>query len=663
MNKLHFLLILLTIGVFSTNSIFADDLPTDQIMSADLPFIYGEEDFIRRIEERTGDRTPVGLVLSGGSARAFAHIGVLKRMEELGIVPDYIVTNSMGSIVGLLYGAGFSPDQILTIIQSTNIGELFKLALPVRGGIIDVGKFTGLIYNFTGNMDLSELPIPVMVICEDLKTKRQVRIAKGDFSRVMRAAYALPVYFNPVEYGEHLLLDGGITNLVPLDTAYEYSDTVIASTTFYQNPNLNLRNPITNLNVALDVGKSRTGISQIKEYDPILIRCDVESFSFMEFSSLIEIQAGGYKSAVEVSGRLQELETGGLNEELVNIREENQKNIELSIEKYKFLKSIPVIEPALLLTASLKISNSPGSKMYYNNNLNFTGGADFSFGYFNTSLSGGIGTDLSVPGSFFPVADFTMDIDLSYALQLSFSYSLRFDTSGFSEAPGPYGIFGSSDIFANIKYVPVATEYFHLGLLASAETTTVGISSFNELLATVQAGMLLQSAPLSEDNYIGELLAGAQLTNPAAAFTFDNPSLFADLEFSLPLPFTEGFFKFNGRGFTRQSVSGNPVRYYLRDGMRSSVVAGEYSGVSFASAAVVFNPYDFQPTFAEVLMLKEVEIGLFGTVGWFDDMMWSAGLALTMDLSLIGLKPETLLFHTAYDSLSGGIIWGLTFSL
>ncbi len=161
------------IFVFAVVFVSAEQNDSDHIMLADIPFIYGESDFMRRIEERSEGRVPVGLVLSGGSARAFAHIGVLRRMEELGIVPDFIVSNSMGSIVGLLYGAGFSPDQIAEIIQSTNISELFKVVMPVKGGIIDVSRFSGFLNSYIGDLDLNELIIPVLVICEDISRRDQ----------------------------------------------------------------------------------------------------------------------------------------------------------------------------------------------------------------------------------------------------------------------------------------------------------------------------------------------------------------------------------------------------------------------------------------------------------------------------------------------------------
>ena len=79
----------------------------DDILVSDIPITYGDESFRARILEKTGgEREPVGLVLTGGSARAAAHIGVLKYLEEEGIVPDFIISNSMGSIIGMLYAVG-----------------------------------------------------------------------------------------------------------------------------------------------------------------------------------------------------------------------------------------------------------------------------------------------------------------------------------------------------------------------------------------------------------------------------------------------------------------------------------------------------------------------------------------------------------------------------
>ena len=117
----------------------------DDIMLCNLPIAYGEEQFKQRILARTGGkRDPIGLVLSGGSARAMAHIGVLRYLEEQGIVPDYIVSNSMGSIVGMLYSAGMSPDQIEDMIKRIDIGTTVDLTLPLRGGLLETETLSAL---------------------------------------------------------------------------------------------------------------------------------------------------------------------------------------------------------------------------------------------------------------------------------------------------------------------------------------------------------------------------------------------------------------------------------------------------------------------------------------------------------------------------------------
>ncbi|NBK25023.1 MAG: patatin, partial [Spirochaetia bacterium] len=200
------LLVMVLLLCMAFSALSAQD--ADDILLADVPIAYGEARFRERIFERTqGERSAVGLVLSGGSARAFAHIGVLKYLEEQGIVPDFIISNSMGSIVGLMYAAGLSPDQILESITSVSIQSLFDLTLPLQGGLLDSSRFIAKMTSLLGeNTKLEELPIPIIVIAEDMVTKRQILISEGDFSTVLRASYALPVYFQPVEFRGHLLL-------------------------------------------------------------------------------------------------------------------------------------------------------------------------------------------------------------------------------------------------------------------------------------------------------------------------------------------------------------------------------------------------------------------------------------------------------------------------
>ena len=303
MKKILFVLILilaLCLPIFATDleTAVENDEFLKEILISDIPVTYGDEAFRERILQRTeGKRDPIGLVLTGGSARACAHIGVLRYLDERGIVPDFIVSNSMGSIIGMLYAAGITPDQIEEILRVGDISSYFALTLPSNGGFLDPSGFKALIDYIVGeDYRMEETDIPVMVVFDDLVSKREVRITEGPFTDVLIGSFALPVYFSPYKYNGHLLVDGGVISLAPIDAAYEYTDTVILSTTFYDADTMNLINPVTILNSSFDIGKRQNASSDLKKYtDLIWIRCAVEQFSFMAFKDAATMADIGYE--------------------------------------------------------------------------------------------------------------------------------------------------------------------------------------------------------------------------------------------------------------------------------------------------------------------------------------------------------------------------------
>ena len=157
-----FSILFLSIAIIS--SIASADMDESGIIVSDIPVIYGDEGFRERILEKTkGERDPIGLVLTGGSARALAHIGVLEYLEEEGIVPDFIISNSMGSIIGMLYAAGLTPSEIIELLLSADLSTLFSFTLPIAGGIIIPSGFETLIKTVVGeDTRLEDLDIPVI---------------------------------------------------------------------------------------------------------------------------------------------------------------------------------------------------------------------------------------------------------------------------------------------------------------------------------------------------------------------------------------------------------------------------------------------------------------------------------------------------------------------
>lgn len=194
----------------------------------------------------------IGLVLSGGGAKGFAHIGVLKEIERAGIKLDYIAGTSMGAIVGGLYAAGYSADEIETIILDTDFfnlirdkiprrtktifekkhGEKHSITLPVVGGKIGLPQgvskgqnvlnfLTYLLSPVDGITDFSKLPIPFFCIGTDVETGKEVRLQNGSLALALRASGSFPTLLNPVEIDGKLLIDGGVSNNFPVDIMKE----------------------------------------------------------------------------------------------------------------------------------------------------------------------------------------------------------------------------------------------------------------------------------------------------------------------------------------------------------------------------------------------------------------------------------------------------------
>ncbi|MCX7027435.1 MAG: patatin-like phospholipase family protein [Spirochaetes bacterium] len=280
-----------------------DNFPQDGVMKSIIePIDIGLDAFAARIAAlRARGREPLGLVLGGGSARAYAHIGVLQVLEEAGIYPDFIIGNSMGAVLGMLYSAGVSPSTIARIVTTISPDSRLDLILPTHGGLINAERFVAAMKSLVGDIDLSETKIPILIMAEDLRSRRQVRLAAGPFSRVMATSFAMPAIFEPVPFGDFLLVDGGLTNIIPVDLAAQYSSSLIVSTALYDR-SMDFGNPISVISRAIDIGKTRAGLKGIIDENPLVIRNRVEDISYMQFADPVGIIELGRRSAEAVIG-------------------------------------------------------------------------------------------------------------------------------------------------------------------------------------------------------------------------------------------------------------------------------------------------------------------------------------------------------------------------
>lgn len=204
--------------------------------------------FLQSFSQDTIKRPKIGLVLSGGGAKGFAHVGVLKVLEQAGIKIDYIGGTSMGAVVGALYASGYNAAQIDSIVTVTNFDnllidyvprssksfyekrndELYALVLPfnkfqieipqsLSKGMFNYNLFNRLTLHVRHIRDFNQLPIPFLCIATDIEIGEQVVLDKGVLAQALFASSALPSVFSPVILDGKLLVDGGVTNNYPIE--------------------------------------------------------------------------------------------------------------------------------------------------------------------------------------------------------------------------------------------------------------------------------------------------------------------------------------------------------------------------------------------------------------------------------------------------------------
>ncbi len=159
----------------------------------------------------------IGLALGSGSARGWAHIGVLRALEELGIQVDVVAGSSIGALVGAAYRTG-SLDELEEWVTALDRMDIFRL-LDARlrgGGFMRGDKLMRAIERRVGDHQIESLDKAFGAVATDLNSGREIWLRKGSILEAVRASIALPGLFSPVQRGERWLLDGGLVNPVPV---------------------------------------------------------------------------------------------------------------------------------------------------------------------------------------------------------------------------------------------------------------------------------------------------------------------------------------------------------------------------------------------------------------------------------------------------------------
>lgn len=160
----------------------------------------------------------IALVLGGGAARGFAHVGVIKVLEAQGIIPDLVVGTSAGSVVGALYAAGRSGFDLQKIAQEMDEGQIGDWSLPDRG-VLKGEALQTFINRAVDNRPLEKLAKPFAAVVTDLGNGEMVVFQTGNTGMAVRASSTVPGVFQPVRINGREYVDGGLVSPVPVRVA------------------------------------------------------------------------------------------------------------------------------------------------------------------------------------------------------------------------------------------------------------------------------------------------------------------------------------------------------------------------------------------------------------------------------------------------------------
>jgi len=173
------------------------------------------------MRSRNSGTGKTALVLGSGGARGWAHIGVIRALEERGIHPDIVVGTSIGALVGGIYAAGGLPylhQAALKLDWKKVFYHFFEVSFP-RSGLLDGSRIEESVSTYVRRGDIESLPLTFMCVATDIMTGNEVVISRGDLIRGIRASISVPGMFTPVKWDAKILVDGGLVNPLPVSVA------------------------------------------------------------------------------------------------------------------------------------------------------------------------------------------------------------------------------------------------------------------------------------------------------------------------------------------------------------------------------------------------------------------------------------------------------------
>ncbi len=243
-------------------------------------------------------RYKLGLALSGGGARGFAHCGAILALEEFGLKPDIVAGTSAGAIAGSAYCAGRTPIDIAEGFMGREFSDFASLVIP-RTGFFNHESLLNLIREWTMGKHFHELDIPMKVVACNLDKGECVAFEDGDLAMSVLASSSIPVVFKPVIIGGVCYVDGGVFRNLPVTPIREECQRVIAVDVWsasFEESKMNIIDIAMRSFSYMFNANASTDISLCDIYINLDI---VQNYTMFDLNNINEIFRAGYLSTVE----------------------------------------------------------------------------------------------------------------------------------------------------------------------------------------------------------------------------------------------------------------------------------------------------------------------------------------------------------------------------
>lgn len=251
-------------------------------------------------------RPTIGLALGAGSARGLSHIGVLKVFEEEKIPVDYLAGSSIGALIGAIYSAGQTIQDMEKIAIHLKKAYFIDFTLPKRG-FIEGNRIRDFVRLFTYNKNIEELNIPTAIVATDIRTGEKVVFQEGNVADAVRASVAIPGVIVPVKWQGRLLVDGAVSDRVPVAVARAMgADIVIAVDVTGLNTNAQLNHIVDIIVQSMDMMQMEI-VQTREDASDIMIRPDVVQFGSFSFERARELIQAGEQAARAQMERIKKL--------------------------------------------------------------------------------------------------------------------------------------------------------------------------------------------------------------------------------------------------------------------------------------------------------------------------------------------------------------------